>query len=110
MAVVVMVAAGARPASAQNLLTNPGFDGNATGWDLTQGITPSTYDPTVDIANNSSSGSARIIATLLTGDGTPIAAQCIVVTSHVHEQFTFTANVRFTAIPGFAGSGQGIMA
>jgi hypothetical protein len=110
-AVVGVLAAGARPASAQSLITNGGFDGNANGWILTFAATPSTYDPAVDFANNASSGSARLTESLLVGNGDPIAAQCINVTSHIHESFTLTANVLFTAPgAGGAGSGQGILA
>ncbi len=110
-AVVGLLAAGARPASAQSLITNGGFAGNANGWILTFAGTPSTYDPAVDIASNPSSGSARLSETLNVGNGDPIAAQCINVASHQNEQFTFTGNVLFTAPgAGGAGSGQGIMA
>src|SRR4051794_34882267 len=62
-ALVGLLAAGARPASAQNLLVNPGFTGGSTGWTLQSGA---TFDPTVDIANSATSGSARLATTINT--------------------------------------------
>jgi hypothetical protein len=105
-AVVGMLAAGARPASAQNRLTNPGFDGNANGWNVF-----SVYDGTVDINNSASSGSAALFVTINTvGDSSGIVAQCVTPVTP-GAPLTYTGHVMFTAPTSpNPGSGAGLMA
>ncbi len=103
----LVVGGGVSPAAAQNRLSNPGFDGNATGWFLFG----SAYDGAVDIANFASSGSVRTTVNIPTvGNTVGIAEQCIfpVVPG---APITFSANVRFDA-PGTPnpGSGAGLIA
>jgi len=107
-ALVGLLAAGARPASAQNLLVNPGFTGGSTGWTLQSGA---TFDPTVDIANSATSGSARLATTINTlTNANAIASQCVTPVTP-GAPFTVNGNVLFTAVTsGTPGSGAGIIA
>lgn len=107
-AAVGVLAAGARPASAQNLLTNPGFDGNANGWTLP---VPAVYDPTVDIANNLSSGSAHLSVHLDSlASSANIAWQCVTPVTP-GATITFSGNVMFSpvATPSSQGIGVGVL-
>lgn len=63
----------ATPAAAQNLLTNPGFDGNANGWQIGSNI----YDSTQDAGGNPSSGSVAVSATLGAFSVTNAVNQCV---------------------------------
>jgi hypothetical protein len=105
-AVVGLLAAGARPASAQNLLTNPGFDGNATGWML---FGPAVFDPANDVAGNPASGSAQGAYTLTTGNSTGVVLQCVTPVTP-GASWTLGASVLFSAPNGSAGSGAGLLA
>jgi hypothetical protein len=107
-AVVGLLAAGARPASAQNLLVNPGFTGSASGWALQNGA---TFDPSVDIANSATSGSARLAVTIVGLNNTDaIATQCVTPVTP-GAPLTVSGNVLFTAVTsGTPGSGSGIVA
>ena len=107
-AAVGVLAAGEHPASAQNLLTNPGFDGNANGWTLP---VPAVYDPAVDIANNVSSGSAHLSVHLDSlASSANIAWQCVTPVTP-GASITFSGNVMFSAVatPSSQGIGVGVL-
>ncbi len=107
-AVLGLLLGGVNPASAQNRLTNPGFDGNATGWNLFGGA---VYDPTIDIASNPSSGSAgRSYSLAAVSDSTGVVLQCVTPVTP-GAAWTLSGNVLFTAVAaGGAGSGAGLLA
>jgi hypothetical protein len=72
--ILAFVAAGfvAAPADAQNLLTNPGFNGNLNGWSGA-----GTYDGTRNNPGSSGSGSARFTATTVGVTTTVVLSQCV---------------------------------
>jgi hypothetical protein len=74
---LVLVTAGT--AAAQNLLVNPNFDSDVSGWSFT---TPGTFtwDSTLDADSNPSSGSGRLENGSTVAFGTSFAAQCVAVT------------------------------
>jgi hypothetical protein len=106
--VLALLAAGVRPASAQNLLVNPGFTGSASGWALQNGA---TFDSGVDIANSATSGSARLAVTILGINNTDaIASQCVTPVT-AGAPLTVSGNVLFTAVESLTpGSGAGVIA
>jgi len=85
------------PASAQNLVTNPGFDGDLSGWSTGA----ATFDGTLDDTGTAGSGSARhMFINAGPGSVTSLAlSQCIPVTAGT--DYTFGGKV-------FIASGQAV--
>jgi len=78
LAMALLLAGQVAPLSAQNLLTNPGFDTSLDGW---LAISPASWDGTLDAGGSPRSGSAKGIfdASMATGiDG--VIAQCVPLT------------------------------
>ncbi len=88
---VSVLAAVGGTAAAQNLLVNPNFDANVTGWSFT---TPGTFtwDSSLDADSNPLSGSGRLDNTSPVAAGSSFAAQCVAVTGG--SNYDFLAKIR----------------
>ena len=86
-----LVLATAGTAAAQNLLVNPNFNSDVSGWSFT---TPGTFtwDSSLDADSNPSSGSGRLDNTSPAAFGTSFAAQCVAVTGG--SSYDFSAQIR----------------
>jgi hypothetical protein len=74
-AAVSEAAMGAAAGSGQNLLVNPDFDRDTSGWQNPNSfLPPPVFDPTLDVDGSSSSGSAQLRSTPGAG---PAMCQCI---------------------------------
>jgi hypothetical protein len=79
-----------QPATAQNLLANPGFDSSLSGWEATAWA---SWDGTRDADGSASSGSAKGIADFQTvGGDAVVVSQCIPL-AHTGDLYVFGGKI-----------------
>ncbi len=90
----ILLSLAALPATAANLITNPNFTTDISGWSPMDSGTSLTFDPSHDANDSPASGSLMIASN---GSGGLAATQCIV--SPVGSEFSFGAKIFVGAAP-----------
>jgi hypothetical protein len=91
-------AAAAAPAAAQNLLTNPGFDSDLSGWDDNSGS--GTFDATRDADGSPTSGSVRKLQNVTANNTAPfMVRQCVTAGVVDDAAYNLGARIRMNQAP-----------